>query len=403
VEPPPVEPPPVEPSGARVEPAARVAAPYTPPAIEIHGFVSQGAFVSTANDYLGRSSRGSLELFEAALNVSTEVTDRLRAGVQLFSRNVGDFDDLSPRLDWAFLDYRWKDWLGVRAGIIKMPFGLYNEFTDIDAARLPILMPQGVYPLRNRDVFLSHTGFAAYGAHPIGSAGALEAQVWLGTLTIPRNALVLTGATLDSIDTRYVTGGQLFWYPPVDGLRLGGTFLRASIDFHLTLSPENVEALIMAGAVPPDYDGALVVSQRPTWAVIGSAEYVQGDWLFAAEYSRQLKHQQTSLPMVIPAVDEDAEAFYAMVTHRPWSRAEVGAYYSVFHADAGDRRGRGPQWPAPHRAFQRDLAATIQLDINERWLWKMEAHFIDGTADLPGAVDPARYWGLFLLRTTVTF
>src|SRR4051812_10380794 len=30
--------------------------------VELHGFVSQGAFVSTDNDYLGASSRGSLGL-----------------------------------------------------------------------------------------------------------------------------------------------------------------------------------------------------------------------------------------------------------------------------------------------------------------------------------------------------
>jgi hypothetical protein len=373
------------------------------PSIEIHGFVSQGGFVSTANDYLGRSSRGSLELFEAAFNASTQITDRLRAGIQLFSRNVGEFDDLSPRLDWAFLDYRWNDRLGLRAGIIKLPFGLFNEVTDVDAARLPILLPQSVYPLRNRDVFLAHTGFALYGSHPVGPAGAVEGQVWVGTLTIPRNALLLDGASLESIDTRYAAGAQLYWLPPVDGLRVGATFLRASIDFHLTLSPENVDALIMAGVVPPDYDGALRVSQRPTWAVIGSAEYARGAWLFAAEYSRRFKRQETSLPMVIPAFEQDSEAFYGMVAYRAWSRAAAGLYYSVLHADADDRRGRGPQWPAPHRAFQRDLAATIQIDVNHHWLWKVEGHFVDGTADLPTAIDPTRYWGLFLLRTTVTF
>ena len=32
-------------------------------------------------------------------------------------------------MDWAFLDYQWRPWLGLRAGIIKMPFGLYNEYT----------------------------------------------------------------------------------------------------------------------------------------------------------------------------------------------------------------------------------------------------------------------------------
>src|SRR5690606_23782908 len=110
--------------------------------VQIHGFASEGAFISTANEYIGESSRGSLELFEAGINVSSEITDKLRAGVQLYARAFGQYRDLPPRLDWAFLDYRHERWLGLRAGVIKMPFGLYNEYADIDASRLPILLPQ---------------------------------------------------------------------------------------------------------------------------------------------------------------------------------------------------------------------------------------------------------------------
>src|SRR5687768_2805422 len=59
--------------------------------IQIHGFVSEGAFVSTANDYIGVSSRGSVKLLEVGINFSTEVADRLRAGVQVFARELGKF------------------------------------------------------------------------------------------------------------------------------------------------------------------------------------------------------------------------------------------------------------------------------------------------------------------------
>jgi hypothetical protein len=411
VEPTPEGAPPTDPVAA--EPPAIVeeeSAPETPStgvgAIQVHGFVSEGGFVSTSNDYIGRSSRGSLELFEAGINFSGEITNRLRAGIQLFARDFGDFDQSSPRVDWAFLDYQWRPYLGLRAGIIKMPFGLYNEYTDIDAARLPILMPQGVYPFRNRDVLLAHRGFALYGTAEVGGGHQLEYQAWLGTLGVPENALTLSGATLDSIDTKYVTGAQLYYYPPVDGLRVGGTWLRASIDFNITLSAENVAALIMLGLVPPDFDGGVVISQRPDTWVVGSAEYVRGEWLFAAEYARAFKRQVTDLPMVIPGFHEDAERFYGMVTRRlsPW--LEVGAYYSVHHRDVDDRRGRDPmKWAKPWHAFQRDAAATVRFDINEHWLWKVEGHFIDGAGDIAqaGGTPEKRYWGLFLFRTTVTF
>ncbi|MDB4959075.1 MAG: hypothetical protein JWO36_6644 [Myxococcales bacterium] len=373
--------------------------------VQIHGFASEGGFVSTANNYIGTSARGSLNLFEAGINFSTEVTDRLRVGMQLFSRDVGDLHDVSPRLDWAFLDYRWKPWLGLRAGIIRMPLGLYNEYTDIDSARLPILMPQSIYPLRNRDPLISHRGFSLYGNRTLGSAGELEYQAWLGSLIIPRNALDLIGATLDDVDTKYVTGAQVFWHPPVDGLRIGATVLRASIDFKVTLDPASTMALIAAGLVPPSFDGKVTISQRPDTFLVGSAEYIHDDWLFAVEYGRWFKHQQSTLPDLIPAFDDDAERFYGMVNYQLSPTIQMGGYYSVFNADANDRGGHNPKYAERFFAWQRDLATTIRYDVNDHWLWKVEAHFVDGVADLVSSANPhpERYWGLLLFKTTVTF
>lgn len=374
--------------------------------LQIHGFASEGGFLSTDNDYIGESSRGSLELFEAGINVSTQLGDRLRVGLQLYGRDVGNFRDLPPRLDWAYLDYRWNRWVGMRAGIIKMPFGLYNEYEDVDAARVPVLLPQSVYSIRNRSALLAQTGFSVYGNPALGSAGELEYQAWLGTLDIPANALTLSGASLDHIDTKYVTGAQLFWRPPVEGLRIGGTFVRTSIDFDLTLDPATVSALVMAGLVPPTYDGSLVVSQRPDTWWIGSVEYTHDDWQFAGEYSRSYKHQRTSLPQILPTFDDDNERFYVMASRRWCPRIETSAYYSHLYLDPGDRGGHDRmRFAKSFYAFQRDLAVTFRYDVNEHWLWKAEAHFIDGTADLDLTQNPMphRYWGLFLFKTTVTF
>ncbi|HET9991815.1 MAG TPA: hypothetical protein VFQ65_24970 [Kofleriaceae bacterium] len=376
------------------------------PELQIHGFVSEGGFVSTANDYIGKSSQGDLHFFEAGLNISSEVADRLRVGLQLYGRDTGRFRDLPPRLDWAYLDYRWKPWLGLRAGIIKMPFGLYNEYADIDASRLSILLPQAVYPLQDRSALLAQTGFSIYGEHAFGAAGGIEYQAWLGTLEVPSNALDVNGAALDSVDTHYVTGAQVFWHPPVDGLRIGATFLRAAIDFNLTLDAANIMALVAAGLVPPTYDGKLVITQAPNDLFVGSAEYLFGDWTFAAEYSRWLTHQSSTLPDALPAFDRDNERFYVQAARRLSARFETGGYYSVYEVDANDRAGHDrTAFPIRSNAFQRDLAATLRFDVNDVWLWKVEVHFIDGTADLEPEANPTpeRYWGLFLLKTTVTF
>jgi hypothetical protein len=244
-----------------------------------------------------------------------------------------------------------------------------------------------------------------YGSIPLSVLGALDYQVLLGKLTIPRSALELIGAELESVETKYVTGGQIFWAPPIDGLRAGVSYVRASVDFNLRLSEGTAAQIVAAGLAPEGYEGKLVVSQKPTEFWVGSVEYTRGDWLFAAEYARSLKRQVSSLPAVVPRLLEDSERFYAMTTYRFTSYLELGTYYSVIHGDVDDRRGSSEQFTKRILAFQRDWATTVRFDVNPYWLWKLEAHFIDGAADLSQSVNPnpTRYWGLFVLRTTVTF
>jgi hypothetical protein len=402
---------PPEDTGAHAVPAPtavsaeEVASPTPRWAFQIHGFVSEGGFLSTANEYIGTSSRGSLKFFEAGLNVSLEPIDQLRVGMQLVFRSIGSLSEDAPRVDWAVVDYRLESWLGMRAGIIKIPLGLYNEYVDIDATRTMILLPQSVYPMRNRDALISHTGFAVYGDVGIGGGGRLDYQAWFGTLTIPRSALELAGASLASVDTKYVTGGQVFWHPPLEGLRVGASYLRASVDFDLVLDADVLAQLVMANLLPPEHNGELVISQRPTSLWVASAEYIRGDWLFAAEYSRWLKRQQSSLAALIPTTEEDAERFYVMATYRLSSYFELGTYCAVTHADVSDRDGASSTLSHPFQAFQRDLAASLRIDVNAYWLWKIEAHLIDGVAELQASQNPnpKRYWGLFLFRTTVMF
>ncbi len=373
--------------------------------IQVHGFVSEGGFISTAHDFIGKSSRGSFKFLEVGLNLTVSLTDQLRVGVQFVSRSVGNLSEEIPRLDWAVIDYRYRPWFGVRAGAIKLPLGLYNESIGVDATRNAILLPQSVYPLRNRDALVSHTGFALYGDIPLGPVGALEYQAFLGTLAVPRSALELDGASLESVDTKYVTGGQLF-YRPIEGLRVGASYLRASLDFNLRLDSANTQELIALMLVEPDYKGKLVVQQRPASFWVASAEYIVGDWLFAFEYSRWFKRQSSSLPMLLPTFEQDEERFYAMLTYRISPHFELGSYYSVTHVNVDDRRGRRENFRGKRiTAFQRDLAGTLRIDINDYWLWKLEAHLIDGVGELLLSQNPdlTRLWGMFLIRTTVTF
>src|SRR5687768_9494733 len=93
--------------------------------VEVHGFVSPGFILTTGNNYLAKSKRGSFEFSEVGVNLTVPITDRLRTGVQLFARDLGPIGNYAPRADWYYLDYRLADWFGIRAGRVKIPFGLY--------------------------------------------------------------------------------------------------------------------------------------------------------------------------------------------------------------------------------------------------------------------------------------
>ena len=146
----------------------------------------------------------------------------------------------------------------MRAGRVKIPFGLYNEYADIDASRLQILLPQSVYPISNRQVLLSHTGAAIYGTVPLSAAGELDYQLYGGSLYVPLGGVVSRAASqIYSVDTHYLIGGQVFYRPPIEGLRVGYSMLRAKIDFFTDLDAATTAGLGAGMLVPPSFNGQL--------------------------------------------------------------------------------------------------------------------------------------------------
>jgi hypothetical protein len=155
--------------------------------IEINGFISQGYLTTTDNNFMGETSEGSFEFNEIGINFGKELTENMRVGVQLFSRDLGNYGNNEITVDWAYGDYRWKDWLGVRVGKIKTPHGLYNETRDVDMLRNWIFLPQSVYPEIERDAALSLMGVGVYGNARLGRVGGLSYQAMIGTQNIDAN------------------------------------------------------------------------------------------------------------------------------------------------------------------------------------------------------------------------
>jgi hypothetical protein len=370
--------------------------------LDVHGFVSQGFMLSSSNNYLMNSRRGSFEFTEVGLNFTKTITDDLSVGMQLFMRDLGPIGNYKPQFDWAYLDYHFRDWLGLRAGRTKLPFGLYNDQADIDAARVPILLPQSVYPTTDRDFLLAQTGFELYGYQPLPLIGALDYRVYGGTIFIDQTALSVENATVQKIDVPYVVGGRVLWRapPPIDGLTLGASVqaLRINVDFQF--SPAATDALEQAGLVPSSYDGILKY-KLPALLWVGSLEYAAHDLLLAAEYSRWRTDYEL-VPPIVPNGNETSTRWYVMASYRAASWFSPGTYYSVLNT--------GVPGPLTREKYQQDAALTMRFDINQNWLVKLEGHYMRGTAALDPALNSnqplnelTRDWGVFMAKTTAYF
>jgi hypothetical protein len=360
---------------------ARADDPADENALQVHGFVSQGALLTSDNNYLAKTESGSLEFAEAGINFTKRLDDRLTAGIQLFARDLGPNSTYDATFDWLYLDYHWQDWLGLRAGRVKLPFGLYNDTSDIDAAQPVVLLPQSVYPITNRQFLLAQTGVELYGYRRLGAAGALDYQAYLGSLvlTIPSTSAV----QFDNLDVPFITGGRVIWETPVEGLRLGASGLAGQIDGEFTL------------AAAPGIAMPVTLKARQ-W--LSSVEYTNGGILLAAEYGREY----TTTESDAPTTRTTSEQGYGLASYhwRPWF--ETTTYYSLLYPNVADRSGR--------ENHQHDAAVSFRFDLTPHWLVKLEGHFMRGTAALSSDLngdqplsDLVNQWWLLAAKTTVYF
>jgi hypothetical protein len=385
----------------------------SPLPIEIHAFVSQGFIKTTSNNYLAEdSTHGSFEFSEVGINFSKQLTDRMRVGMQLFTHDLGPLGNYRTRFDWFYLDYRFWDFLGVRAGRTKLPFGLYNESSDVDAARVPVLLPQSVYPVSNRDFLLALTGGEAYGIVPLGSAGGLEYRLYGGAIFYDTADAT---STLSNVRGPYIYGARLMWQTPIEGFQFGASAQRLRLDGDAVFSSEQIAQLQMAGQLPSDFSGALKF-QIPATLSVASIEYSAHDLLLASEYSRWWVSLNSTVPS-FSVPETVSERFYLMAAYHvtPWFTP--GAYYSLMFGNVDDRKGNHAPYGTPpgtppleRGAYQHDLALSLRYDLNAFWLLKLEGHYMHGTAGLNSALNGnqplsslTEDWGVFLVKTTAYF
>lgn len=393
--------------------------------VQIHGFVSQGYLVSDDLNYLAETKKGSAEFNEIGINFQTEPIERLRVGVQFFSRDLGKIGNNKVYIDWAMADYRFADEVGIRVGIIKIPFGFSHDEIDLDMTRTTVFLPLGVYEPRYRDLYMNNAGANAYGILQLGAMGSLEYSVYAGTRgSVNNDALNVKnaekGLVIDKSVTRLQYGGRLTWNTPLEGFLVGGSFLKAEGMYMEGNMPAAMTAYIpgLGSLYPPGSKMSINVPNTMIWFIFSRYSYER--LTITGEVHRMvvnsfIESDKPADPMVAAAFgfngfDPDyinRGGWYAQMDYQLTSWLSAAVTYSEQFGDWDDPNGEDLVGDH-YEAFRRDTTISTRFDLTPNWNVKFEAHIMDGIYDVMPHLqedpdDIERYWNLYAVKTSFCF
>ena len=326
--------------------------------IQIHGFATQALLYSGSNNYLGmNTSQGSTGWTEAAINIVDQPSDQLRIGIQLHYTRLGIFGGDQPSVDWAMGDYRVKPWLGIRAGKVKIRWGLYNDTQDADPGYMWALLPESIYSIDDRATTLAQLGGELYGNVPVSKHwGTVVYSLYFGNYYYASDDGFQQGFKEAGINFATTPGGKtpgvdLRWKTPLKGLLVGASTQR--VDAKGTLTNGTFR-------IPPYY------------STTGYAQYDAHKIFLAYQYARTITHTDVEMTGLPPALSvEDSRTWFVMAGYHVTDKLQLGSYYSSeLDAAAGDNSN-----PAN---FGRDWAISSRYDFNSFLYGKLEGHFING-------------------------
>jgi hypothetical protein len=331
---------------------------------QVHSFASQGFAYSNDNNYLTmNTSKGSFAMTDGGVNISTQLTDKFRVGAQVYDRNIGQLGNWHPSLDFAFADYRLKDWFGIRAGKVKTVLGLFNDTQDMEFLHTFAILPQSMYPLDLRASTIAHTGGDVYGTIGIKKHGEISYTGYAGLESFDKYGgyvcgLAALGLNLTSMPARQF-GGDLRWNDLVKGLQLGASGMH---------SPATGNASMQ---VAPGMTFPYTIWEHSN-TVTFYTEYKIGNLALDGEYRRDTSSGLTKVgPLPAAGFGTDARGWYVSAAYRVAKRLELGAYESRFCPVPG-------QSSTPPTNHIYDTVAAAKIELTAHWDLKIEGHFMDG-------------------------
>ncbi|MGR9086020.1 MAG: hypothetical protein ACU841_02985 [Gammaproteobacteria bacterium] len=265
--------------------------------------------------------------------------------------------------------------LGVRAGRVKIPFGLYNDTRDVVWTRPSVLLPQSIYldTLALRQSQIAADGGIVYGRYTRGDHR-------FGLEFLAADLQDNTGGTaafITGLPEAQAMGGRPLLlgravYEWMGGRgRLMATIADVDRNYHSTLSTS------------PSGNGNVKLSFP-----VFSGQYNAERWSLTAEYLWIDSRRTGFLP--VPQTNT-SESFYVQGEYRFTQDFSGVLRYDVFHANRDDRGGdelsRVTGLPR-HRFYARDLTAGVRWEFARNFLLAADYHYVNGTAWLNTTDNP---------------
>lgn len=414
----------------------------------INGIVSAGWIKSEGNNFLVESTNqtGNFQNMEAALSILALPSDKLRVGMQVFARDLGDVGNLDFYLDWAYGAYSFNDALGVQAGRFKANIGQYNKFRDVETAKPVSVLPQSIYSEQIRDLMIAVNGVGLYGNVDLGSAGTLNYELSGGMLNADPNGLDsyinrelkgfknrlgdgiaattlatyhengLTNLTSDDISVTVhdlldvdITDNEIYNLGVgVDtsfGLKVGLSasyiFLNYFPEFSYTMSVDLGTSSTTFQPLDDTVSGTQSIAGKSILPgfYVASLEYSSGSLLLAGEAMYRVWEDYQNGQRDGDSPRENF-GYYGLASYQVNDALSVASYYSSLIRDfeQGDDASAGE--------YNNDLALSLSYALDSSWLLRLEAHAVEGYFFINSDVnegDRNERWQYYVVKSTYSF
>ena len=308
-------------------------------------------------------------------------------------RRAGKNDQRNVRLD--YLQAVWPFWqradgtLELRAGKIKIPYGLYNETRDVPFTRPSILLPESIYfdTARNFALAAPGAGFNARWQTALGEWQVNLAAVRPGQLDAATEANFLGSDRPGHLYSNATYAAQLRW---------------STMDQSTLLALSWVDARARYQPAPGDPLGAGKVGYTP-WVL--SAQKHLGTVTLTTEYGcPRIRLYDFNLP----AIDVRTRAWYVQGAWHIRPRWEALLRYDSYISPLKNNPLAALSGNPYFSRYAKDWTAGLRWDVTPALMLRAEFHHVTGTIWLPALDNPnpqqeGRVWNMGLLQASWRF